>query len=105
MSGATTTSTAPTVPTAEPSEVNSLRNPTFILACFSYVIVAATVGAVFYRGNDSAINVVLGFVLGSMGAGVVSFYFGSSKSSQAKDENTSGTTVVTTTPTTTRTAP
>lgn len=83
MSDTQTPSPAPVVPV---SATNSLLNPTFIMAIVSMLIVAVTVAVVLWKGDDGDTKLVLGFVLGSMGAGVVSFYFGSSKSSQAKDE-------------------
>lgn len=88
MSGTTSTTTAlPEAPVPQlVSATNSLLNPTFIMALLSMFIVAATVGVVLWKGDDGNTKLVLGFVLGSMGGGVVSFYFGSSKSSQAKDE-------------------
>jgi hypothetical protein len=110
MSG-TTITTAPATPV---SATNSLANPTFIMAIISMIVVASTAAVVLWRGDDGNIKLVLGFVLGSMGGPVIQFYFGSSKSSQAKDEkiDAPGTTttvaptpmVVTTTPTTTGTA-
>ena len=63
---------------------DSLINPQFILAAATMLIVAGTVAAILIHGDDGNIKLVLGFVFG-MGAGVGSFYFGSSKSSQAKD--------------------
>lgn len=48
------------------------------------VVVALTVGAVMYRGDDGNIKLVLGFVFG-LGSGVSSFYFGTSLGSQKKD--------------------
>ena len=89
------------------SATNSLLNPTFLMAIGSMAIVAGTVASVLWTGDDGNIKLVLGFVLGSMGGGVVSFYFGSSKSSQAKDEASTvplvGTTTTTVTPITTTT--
>ncbi len=64
---------------------DSLTSQQFILGCFAMTIVAGTVAAVFMRGEDAAINVVMGFVFGSLGSGVSGFYFGSSKGSQNKD--------------------
>ncbi len=64
---------------------DSLTAQQFLLGMYAMTIVAGTVAAVFIRGNESAINVALGFVFGSMGAGVTGFYFGSSKGSQNKD--------------------
>ena len=91
MSGSQTpTSEVPVgaVPAAQSatSATNSLLNPTFLMAVISMLIVAATVGVVLWKGDDGNTKLVLGFVLGNMGGMVASFYFGSSKSSQAKDE-------------------
>ena len=75
-----------TTPKSRLQAVNdSLTSQQFILGVYAMTIVAGTVAAVFLRGNDSAINVALGFVFGSMGAGVIGFFFGSSKGSQSKD--------------------
>ena len=89
---------------------DSLLSPQFVLAVFAMMIVAGTVAAVFWRQNDSAINVALGFVFGSLGSGVIGFYFGSSKGSQNKDALIAtetippvGTTTTTVTPVTTTT--
>ena len=93
-----------TTETATPQEManNSLLSQQFLLGCYAMTIVAGTVAAVFYRGNDAAINVALGFVFGSMGAGVIGFFFGSSKGSQSKDALRAApiTTTVTTPPAT-----
>lgn len=63
---------------------DSLTSPQFILASITMAIVAGTVAAVLFHGDDGNIKLVLGFVFG-LGSGVGGFYFGSSKSSQAKD--------------------
>lgn len=63
---------------------DSLINPQFILAAVTMLIVAGTVAAVVWHGDDGNVKLVLGFVFG-MGSGVGAFYFGSSKSSQSKD--------------------
>jgi hypothetical protein len=63
---------------------DSLINPQFILAAATMLIVAGTVAAVVWHGDDGNVKLVLGFVFG-MGSGVGAFYFGSSKSSQSKD--------------------
>ncbi len=76
---------------------DSLTSQQFILGLYAMTIVAATVMAVFLRGNDSAINVALGFVFGSMGAGVIGFFFGSSKGSQSKDTTLAAAATTTTT--------
>lgn len=93
---------------------DSLISPQFVLAVMTMAIVAGTVGAVLWHGDDGNIKLVLGFVFG-LGSGVGGFYFGSSQSSQKKDLTiaamTGGpvtgaagaTTVVTTTPPTTTT--
>lgn len=65
---------------------DSLRTPQFIIGYTAVWIVAATVAAVFWRGNEASINVALGFVFGSLGASPLAFYFGASKGSQMKDE-------------------
>lgn len=76
--------TAPT-PTVTAQQANdSLTSPQFILAGVTMAIVAGTVAAVLFHGDDGNIKLVLGFVFG-LGSGVGGFYFGSSKSSQAKD--------------------
>ena len=77
----TTTTTPATVAQAAN---DSLVNPQFILAAVTMGIVAGTVAAVLIHGDDGNIKLVLGFVFG-LGSGVGGFYFGSSKSSQAKD--------------------
>lgn len=76
----------PTPTVSSPQEIanDSLKSPQFILACVTYAIVACTVGAILYHGDDGNIKLVLGFVFG-LGSGAGGFYFGSSKSSQAKD--------------------
>lgn len=92
MSQTVTQQAAPTVSTTAPaleasSQVlanDSLKSPQFILACVTYAIVAFTVGAILYHGDDGNIKLVLGFVFG-LGSGAGGFYFGSSKSSQTKD--------------------
>lgn len=83
----TTTPETPKTTSAEKRQTanDSLTAQQFIMGMYAMTIVAMTVGAVFWRGNDSAINVALGFVFGSMGAGVIGFFFGSSKGSQSKD--------------------
>lgn len=70
--------------TAAQAANDSLVNPQFILAAVTMGIVAGTVAAVLIHGDDGNIKLVLGFVFG-LGSGVGGFYFGSSKSSQAKD--------------------
>lgn len=86
MSDTTTPETPKTTSAEKRQAVNdSLISQQFILGIYAMTIVAMTVGAVFVRGNDSAINVALGFIFGSMGGGVISFFFGSSKGSQSKD--------------------
>ena len=80
MSETTTTTPA----TAAQAANDSLVNPQFILAAVTMGIVAGTVAAVLIHGDDGNIKLVLGFVFG-LGSGVGGFYFGSSKSSQAKD--------------------
>lgn len=82
MSGTTTPPATPAAAAQEASD--SLLTPQFILAGVTMAIVAGTVGAVLLHGDDGNIKLVLGFVFG-LGSGVGGFYFGSSKSSQAKD--------------------
>ena len=106
----TTTTTSPAVATAQELANDSLLSPQFILAVATMAIVAGTVVAVLLHGDDGNIKLVLGFVFG-MGSGVGAFYFGSSKSSQAKDAVLAGQvapppgTVVTTPATVTTTTP
>ncbi|HXJ61912.1 MAG TPA: hypothetical protein VNU68_35180 [Verrucomicrobiae bacterium] len=76
--------TTPTPAIVAASTNDSLISPQFILAGVTMAIVAGTVGAVLLHGDDGNIKLVLGFVFG-LGSGVGGFYFGSSKSSQAKD--------------------
>lgn len=93
-----TTAPAPAAPQPTPAPKaasvpsDALRSPQFIMAAFAMAIVAATVAAVLYRGNDNQVTTVLGFVFGSLGSGVAGFYFGSSAGSQRKDSATPGAT-------------
>jgi uncharacterized membrane protein YfcA len=102
----TVTSAVPSAAIVAQQSNDSLLSPQFILAGFTMAIVAGTVSAVLMHGDDGNIKLVLGFVFG-MGSGVGAFYFGSSKSSQAKDAVLAekitpapGTTTTTTTPAT-----
>jgi hypothetical protein len=76
--------TTPTAAVVAQEANDSLLSPQFILAGITMGIVAGTVAAVLLHGDDGNIKLVLGFVFG-LGSGVGGFYFGSSKSSQAKD--------------------
>lgn len=64
-----------------------LANPTFIIAIFILGLVAVVVGAVLFRGGFSTDMqaFVIGAVVGSSLTAVISFYFGSSRASAAKD--------------------
>lgn len=74
----------PPVVTTPQQANDSLMSPQFILAAATVGIVAGTVAAVLWHGDDGNIKLVLGFVFG-LGSGVGSFYFGSSQGSQKKD--------------------
>ena len=76
--------TAPSVISQQIEANDSLISPQFILALVTYAIVAGTVGAILWHGDDGNIKLVLGFVFG-LGSASSGFYFGSSKSSQTKD--------------------
>ena len=101
-------SDTPATKTSPPSD--SLRSPQFILAMYAMTIVAGTVVGIFLKNNEGLLNIGVGFIFGTLAAGVIGFYFGSSKGSQAKDDviaaqaagNTTppGTVTTTTTPTT-----
>ncbi len=64
---------------------DSLRSPTFIIACGLLIIAAGTIGAVFVFGNPEVQNVIAGTVIGTILGSVTGFYYGSSKGSQQKD--------------------
>lgn len=93
MSATTTTTPTPTTPATSAATLqmanDSLISPQFILGCVTYAIVAGTVGAVMWHGDDGNIKLVLGFVFG-LGSSAGGFYFGSSKSSQTKDATLAG---------------
>jgi H+/Cl- antiporter ClcA len=73
-----------TVPPPEP-----LWTPQTIIALIGLAIVGGTVAAVFTKGDTGSQQLVTGIVLGTFGAAIFSFYFGSSKGSQAKDAQAS----------------
>ena len=75
-----TTITPPTVPPPE-----QLLTPQTIIALIGLAIVAGTVSATFWKGDPATQQLVTGVVLGTFGAAIFNFYFGSSKGSQAKD--------------------
>jgi muramidase (phage lysozyme) len=62
-------------------------NPTFIIAIAVMVLVSVVVGAVLFKGGFSTDMqaYVIGAIVGSSLTGVLGFYFGSSRSSSAKD--------------------
>lgn len=68
-----------------PKTLDSLLSPQFILLNEAMLLVGIVAGAVIWRGDASQINLVLGAVIG-YGSAVMQFYFGSSRSSQAKDD-------------------
>lgn len=63
------------------------KNPTFIIAIFILALVAVVVGAVLFKGGFSTDMqaFVIGAIVGSALTAVISFYFGSSRNSAAKD--------------------
>lgn len=71
--------------TAQQVANDSLMSPQFLLAIGYTVVTAIAVIWVFWQGDDGNIKLVLGFVFGSFASPVSQFFFGSSKSSQAKD--------------------
>ena len=62
-------------------------NPTFMIAIFILTLVAVVVGAVLFKGGFSTDMqaFVIGAVVGSALTAVLGFYFGSSRTSSAKD--------------------
>ena len=75
MSGTTTT------PPADP-----LWTPQTIIALLGMGMVAGTIAGVFLKGDPPTLQLVVGLVIGTYGGSVFSFYFGSSKGSQKKDD-------------------
>lgn len=69
---------------AQAASNDSLMNPQFLLATFTMLIVAGMVAAIMWKGDDGNIKLVIGYVFGAATT-ISSFFFGSSKSSQAKD--------------------
>lgn len=62
-----------------------LLTPQTIIATVTMLVFAGTVVAVFNYGSAETISQVVGGVTGLAGM-VISFFFGSSRSSQAKDQ-------------------
>ncbi len=93
MSGTTTQ-------TAQQASDKSLWSPQVVIAMTLLVIGAATVAGVFLKGDAATINVIAGVVIGAAITGPSSFYFGSSKGSQAKDATIAAAVPVQTTTTT-----
>jgi hypothetical protein len=76
--------TSPAAPTpALPPE--KFWTPQLVIAIMGMCIVAGTVAATLTFGDTGTKQLTTGIVLGTFGASIFSFYFGSSKSGQAKD--------------------
>jgi hypothetical protein len=62
-------------------------NPQFLIACFILTLVSVVVGAVLFKGGFSTDMqaFVIGAVVGTALTNVLSFFFGSSRSSSGKD--------------------
>lgn len=74
---------------------DSLWSPQTVIALCVLVIVAGTVIGVFLKADLPTVNTIAGLVVGSGLGGVVGFYFGSSRGSQAKDERAAAATTTT----------
>lgn len=77
--------TPPPKPDLTPSQaVDSLWNPSFIMAIIASVIVAGVVMAAFRWGDSTMQSMVTGSMTTAYGS-VLAFYFSSTKNSQNKD--------------------
>ncbi len=57
-----------------------------VIAIAVLILVGIVVGIVAWRGTNELLNTTVSFVMGGGLSGVVGYYFGSAKGSQAKDQ-------------------
>lgn len=87
---------AAAVPPPEP-----LLTAQTLIALAGVVMVAGTIIGVFLKGDPPTLQLVVGLVMGTFGSSIFQFYFGSSRSSQRKDDAKFAQDAKTTTATTT----
>ncbi len=67
-----------TTPTPPPGG-DSLRSPTFIIACGLLLIVSGTIAAIFWKGSPEVASTIAGSVVSGVIGALTGYYYGASK--------------------------